>query len=167
MDQRRTPRGLFVGVLAIGLIVLIALFFAARSPVAQTSGAIATPITITETATVGTNASASGSPSITAATATAVAAAGKEPPACSFPLAQTTTAGLQPENYTFSEPQVVLTTTHPVEIYQWLPDNQRVLIGQEPALGQSVALFEPQTAKSKFLVRVGRLPMVPQSGCRA
>ena len=84
-------------------------------------------------------------PTVALPTAAPAVANGQEPPPCTFPLAQTTTTESAPENYTFSEPKVVLTVSHAVDIYQWLPDNQRVLIGQETDPGQSIALFNPQT----------------------
>jgi hypothetical protein len=56
----------------------------------------------------------------------------QRPPQCTFPLAQTTTTESTPEEYTFSESQVVLTADGSIiEIVEWLPDNQRVLITQE------------------------------------
>jgi Tol biopolymer transport system component len=76
-----------------------------------------------------------------------VVATGKEPPACSFPLAQTRIMVSQSETYTFSKPQVVLTVKQPIHVYQWLPDNQRALIGEETNPGESVAIFNTQTGK--------------------
>lgn len=54
----------------------------------------------------------------------------KQPPACTFPLAQMEYEESTPEEYIFSEPQVVLTAPSgiPYEIVEWLPDSQQVLI---------------------------------------
>jgi dipeptidyl aminopeptidase/acylaminoacyl peptidase len=76
----------------------------------------------------------------------------KQPPACTFPLAQTTTAETTPQEYTFSEPQVVLTASEDeaaISIIEWLPDNQRVLIMQEfrSNAEQNIELFNPQTGE--------------------
>ncbi len=76
----------------------------------------------------------------------------KQPPACTFPLAQTTTVESQPENYTFSEPKVVLTNGDAdaaISVVEWLPDNQRVLIMREfrANMQQNIELFNPQTGE--------------------
>jgi len=139
--------------LAIAAIILIPLFFATRSQAGQavkanTQAAAVTNVPLTSSSATPVSSTPINQPTSTALpSAAAVVAAGKEPPACSFPLAQTTTTVSIPENYTFSEPQVVLTVSYPVDIYQWLPDNQRVLIGQESSQGQSIELFTPQTGK--------------------
>ena len=76
----------------------------------------------------------------------------KQPPACAFPLAQTTTEESTPEEYTFSEPQVVLTASEDkstISIIEWLPDNQRALITQDfrSSSDQNIELFNPQTGE--------------------
>jgi len=65
--------------------------------------------------------------------ATATLTVAQEPPPCTFPLAQLTTAASAPENDTFSEPKVVLTDPkgNRYDIAQWPPDNQQVLMIEE------------------------------------
>jgi hypothetical protein len=84
----------------------------------------------------------------------------KQPPACTFPLANITTPESTPEEYTFSEPQVVLTAPERnlYHIAEWLPDNQQVLMTEE--LGnnsdglESISLYNPETGESKvFAIR--------------
>jgi hypothetical protein len=81
------------------------------------------------------------------------------PPPCTFPLAQIKTTQSSPQNYTFSEPQVVLNAQGNLyNIVEWLPDNQQVLITRdllnaiqtEPdkLLRQSIELYSPETNKS-------------------
>ena len=101
-------------------------------------------------------------PTATLPTAAPVVANGQEPPACTFPLAQITTIKSAPENYTFSEPKVVLTA--PIHNYyniaQWLPDNQQVLmteiLGNSFVMGKDnysakefISLYNPVTGESK------------------
>jgi hypothetical protein len=73
-----------------------------------------------------------------------------QPPQCTFPLAGTTTVESTPEEYSFSEPQVVLTEPY-VQIAEWLPDNQQVLITKEHINEhyQSIELFNPLTGRSQ------------------
>jgi len=56
------------------------------------------------------------------------------PPLCTF-NAKTSVEELVPESlldkYVFSEPKVILSHKGPIEISQWLPDNQRILISRE------------------------------------
>ncbi len=92
-------------------------------------------------------------------TATATLTVVQEPPPCTFPLAQITTAKSAPENYTFSEPKVVLTAPkgNIYHIDQWLPDNQRVLIseklgngvGNNQVVQESIGLYNPGTGNTK------------------
>ena len=94
-------------------------------------------------------------------TAIPVMANGQEPPPCTFPLAQIMPPISAPENYTFSNPKVVLTAPKGnfYAIAQWLPDNQQVLMtealfstteksGQDPQ--ESISLFNPVTGMSKI-----------------
>jgi len=88
------------------------------------------------------------------------AAQGKQPPACTFPLTQITTPESTPENYTFSEPKVVLTAPagNPYDIVEWLPNNQQVLIteglinamdsGSNKSPQQSISLYNPETSET-------------------
>lgn len=71
-----------------------------------------------------------------------------QPPACTFPLAQTTDAEAMPEEYTFSEPQVVLTGIN--NIVEWLPNNQQVLLTRrldKNSRHQEIVLFNPQSSE--------------------
>lgn len=83
---------------------------------------------------------------------------GVPPPACTFPLAQITTVESTPENYTFSEPRIVLTAPkgNLYSIVEWLPDNQLVLITERLFNNtlnsendkQSIMLYSLETNKS-------------------
>ena len=95
-------------------------------------------------------------------TATPVIANGQEPPPCTFPLAQITTAESAPESYTFSEPKVVLTSKdNRYSIAQWLPDNQQVLMtealfstrekGNNNPPPESIELYNPETGDTKVV----------------
>lgn len=118
----------------IGLILLIPLFFATKTAADKQTGQN-TPTPFSPTAT--------DVPEVNSVTTA------KQPPQCTFPLAQTTTAESRPEEYTFSEPQVVLTATHNIDLVEWLPDNQQVLIMQDIPDNnqQSIELFNSQTGK--------------------
>ena len=85
----------------------------------------------------------------------------QQPPACTFPLAQTTMEESKPEEYTFSEPKVILTAIQGnyYDIVEWLPDNQQVLMTQElydisksegdKILRQSIEIYNPTTGASQ------------------
>jgi WD40 repeat protein len=62
------------------------------------------------------------------------------PPACIFPLAEIKTEDSKPENYTFSEPQVVLNDSY--NLVEWLPDNQRLLMTE---LSDQIVMGKPPT----------------------
>jgi dipeptidyl aminopeptidase/acylaminoacyl peptidase len=105
------------------------------------------------------NAEQAASPTATAAAPTIVT--GKQPPACTFPLAQITKVESQPEIYTFSEPQVVLTAPKEnfYHIAEWLPDNQQVLMTEElrnvviqndTNLQETINLYNPETGQAKI-----------------
>jgi Tol biopolymer transport system component len=51
------------------------------------------------------------------------------------------------EDYTFSEPQIVLTSTSGINLVEWLPDSQKILITNEiPGQNQqTIELFNPQS----------------------
>ncbi len=53
--------------------------------------------------------------------------------------------------YTFSEPQVVITNTAPIEISQWLPDNETLLIERHTGRGSAIELINTLTAESTRL----------------
>jgi hypothetical protein len=84
----------------------------------------------------------------------------QQPPACTFPLAEIKAEESMPEEYTFSEPQVVLTAekNNFYHIVQWLPDNQRVLISEElrngleygKAVPESIELFNSETGNTEI-----------------
>jgi len=99
-----------------------------------------------------------------------VIANGQEPPPCTFPLAQMTATESAPENYTFSAPHVALTVPKGdyYHIFQWLPDNQQVLITEDLLSNhilnsntiayQSISLFNALTGVSKvYAIRPGSL----------
>ncbi|MBI3165054.1 MAG: hypothetical protein HYZ24_10250 [Chloroflexi bacterium] len=68
------------------------------------------------------------------------------PPACTFPLAGTTAEESTPEEYIFSEPQVVLTGI--ANIIEWLPNNQQVLLTRrldKNSGHQEIILLDPQS----------------------
>lgn len=86
-------------------------------------------------------------------------ATAKEPPPCTFPLAQITATESAPKNYTFSEPKVVLTAPGQIyDIIEWLPNNEQVLITvdqynmreteSDKLLRQSIELYNPETGES-------------------
>lgn len=90
------------------------------------------------------------------------APAPKQPPACTFPLAQITADESTPEEYIFSEPQVVLTAPQGniYNLAEWLPDNQQVLItedlrnvdvGNDKSTQQSISLYNPETGETKII----------------
>ena len=79
---------------------------------------------------------------------------GARPPQCTFPLAQTTFEESIPKEYAFSEPKVVYTpqpSDSDVEIVEWLPDNQQVLIVQniKGVPQQTIELFNSGTGERK------------------
>jgi hypothetical protein len=138
----------------IALILIIPLFFAIKSvanaPTAQSTG---TPYPIPS----GTNLPQSN-PS--ASSSVSVKSNGKEPPACTFPLTQITTTKPMPENYTFSQPQAVLTAPQGnlYHIAEWLPDNQQVLMTEDlnnsntpenQINPENIELFNPVTGDVK------------------
>jgi Tol biopolymer transport system component len=124
----------------------------------ETNVPVFTPVMATDTPPGTTNAIASP----TAAQPTVPPRVmGKQPPACAFPLAQITAVEPTPEEYTFSEPKVVLTAPkgNLYGIVEWLPDNQQVLMTEnlrnnyvennrnDPQ--QSISLYNPEKGKSK------------------
>ena len=124
MNKTSKVKGALEILAVIGLILVIPLFFViktrANPQVVQNTAAPAAP-------TAAQN--ISSPPAITA----------QRPPACTFPLAQTTTAETTPENYTFSEPQVVLNDSY--NLVEWLPDNQQLLMTE---LSDQTEMGKPQ-----------------------
>ena len=158
--KQRNIKGLLETLLVIGLILIIPLFFAIRSQ----AGPQAEPIQNTAMPLPLTAANAPlGMPMPTTASAPegSNAMKPKQPPACTFPLAQIKTKESKSGEYTFSEPQVVLTAPkgNIYRIYQWLPDNQQVLITEElrskdthqknSVIQQSISLLNAVTGVSK------------------
>ncbi|MEK6752904.1 MAG: hypothetical protein AABZ00_11645 [Chloroflexota bacterium] len=91
------------------------------------------------------------------------------PPACTFPLAGTIAEESKPEEYTFSEPQVVLTTPYNVyDIIEWLPDNQRVLLTHELPpdnihfTQQAIELYNPSTGETQVYATRNRIDQIMQ-----
>lgn len=130
-------------ILVIGLILIIPLFFAINSGANETE----------------TQAGISPIPPTVAVNAPEDSDAVKpqQPPACTFPLAEITAPESTPEEYIFSEPQVVLTAPsgNPYDVVEWLPNNQQVLIteglinamesGSNKSPQQSISLYNPKT----------------------
>ncbi len=135
MNQLRKSKNILEILLVIGLILIIPLFFSIRTAAnSQTVPNTAMPLP----------------PTVVNALENSNALKPKQPPACTFPLAQTTMAESVPEKYVFSEPQVVITpeaNDSIVEIVGWLPDSQRVLLIQNFAdtIKQNIELFDTQT----------------------
>jgi hypothetical protein len=166
MKRLSKPKALFGILLIIGLILIISLLFANQDMTRQNSQAPG------DTSNPATVSSLVRQPTFTAATLTyyTLTAAARTPlgtltPAtplpptttstlvphqCTFPLAETTQAESTPEEYIFSEPLVVLTEPY-MQIAEWLPNNQQVLITKEHMSEhyQSIELFNPQTGGSQ------------------
>jgi hypothetical protein len=137
MSQPRTNKREMVGmILLIFVILLIPLFFAVRS-LSRQPGLEPTPV---PTKTVVANpsgmtpmvGSAQAPANVTTVTPASVTE-GKQPPACTFPLAQIPIIETKPDSYSFSDPQVVRTTEkgNLYEIAEWLPDSQQILMTEQ------------------------------------
>ena len=152
MKKLSNTKGTLEALLVIGLILIIPLFFVMRSA-AEQNAAPNTPAPIAPTAV-----NAPALPTAANAPEDSNAMKPKQPPACTFPLAQTTTAETTPEEYTFSEPQVVMTSRYQTTIIEWLPDNQNALImPMEDHLFdgftgylQTIELFNPETQATQI-----------------
>jgi len=163
----KQPRMISRALLVIGVVLIFSLLFANKimtKPNSQVSGGTVNPV-MSPSPDVGMTvtyfASLPGFPTpveltpsaapIISPTATSTLA----PPQCTFPLAGTTAEVSKPENYTFSEPRVVLTAAqgNSYNIAQWLPDNQQVLMTEElrnnPDGLESIELYNPETGESK------------------
>lgn len=146
MKPSRKVKSLLEILFVIGLILIIPLFFAIKS----LAGSQAEP---TIPAPVVPTALQNAEPLTTAAA--------KQPPQCTFPLAQTTTVESVPGEYSFSEPQVVLTAPkgNVYHIVEWLPDNQQVLMtealhngfvmGNSNTSQEAISLYNPETGELK------------------
>jgi hypothetical protein len=168
MDRLRKSKGVF-GIL-LGLILIILLLFANQNLTRQN------PQRTENTVNAGTSPSPAAFavwstltpippeyPTHVALTLTAMptipptATSALAPPQCTFPLAETTTEESTPEEYTFSEPQVVLTDEFQPSIVEWLPDNQNVLIMLYKFIDfkingsqQIIELFNPETKGTRI-----------------
>ncbi len=162
MKKPRILKGSLEIFLLICVILLIPLLFAVRS-LARQQGLEPTPVptkTVVPEA-LGMTPTVGGAqvPANVATVAPAPVAQGKQPSACTFPLAKNPEVSSKPDNYTFSEPQIVL--TNPDNLYnvvEWLPDSQQVLITEDlfdtreaesdKYLRQSIKLYNPITGVS-------------------
>ena len=146
MKQSHKVKSLLEILFVIGLILIIPLFFAIRSLAGSQAAPTAAPVVPTVAANAPEDKNVPKP---------------KQPPQCSFPLAQITSEEPTPEEYTFSEPQVVLTAPEGnyYGIVEWLPDNQQVLITEalrnnfviqnDNYPQQSIALLNPETGEMK------------------
>ncbi len=133
-------RKIFKVLLVIGIVVLISTSCLTQiqiHPLAATNTAVPsitpTPLPMTTSTLLALGLGWPGMPPIptyiplitpTAFVPTPTIPIAAEPPPCTFPLSQTTTAKSSPENYTFSEPKVMITDEHAAfNIVQWLPDS--------------------------------------------
>lgn len=139
MKKTSKAKGIVEMLLVIGLILVIPLFFVIRTAANQAAKPTQVPPI----------------PTVEVTNENAVAK-GKQPPACTFPLANITVPEATPENYTFSDPQVVLTAPQGniYTIVEWLPDNQQILMTEEISNGsdrlESILLYNPVTGESKI-----------------
>lgn len=151
MKRTRKSNGTLETLLVVGLILIIPLFFVMNSA-ADKNAAANTPVSIPPTAANAPEDSNTMKP--------------QQPPACAFPLAQTTTEESTPEEYTFSEPQVVYTPApddSSVGIVGWLPNNQQVLVVQDikGVNKQTIELFDPATGERKVYAKRERIDEPP------
>ncbi len=142
----KPSRKVLEALLVTGLILLIPLFFTVRT-MANRQAAQNTPAPVMPTTASAPEAGDALQP--------------KQPPACTFPLAQISTKESTPEEYTFSEPQVVLTAPkgNIYTIVEWLPDNQQFLMTENlrnnyvennsNSPQQSISLYNSETGESK------------------
>jgi Tol biopolymer transport system component len=154
--ERQKNRKNFEALLVIGLILIIPLFFVMRTAAEQT------PAPIAPTAALPTAVNIPAQPTVeNAPDDSSNAPAPKQPPACTFPLTEINTPESTPEEYIFSEPQVVLTAPkgNIYNIAEWLPDNQQVLMTEElnnveiennKPFPESISLFNPETGETKI-----------------
>jgi len=140
MNKKSKIRNIFEVLLVIGLILLIPLFFVVKGGADNPSD----PDTEAPLAALSSADNSDTKPVVVA----------KQPPACTFPLEEITVEESTPEEYTFSEPQVVYpphSSDSDVEIVEWLPDNQQVLIVQniKGVPQQTIELFNSETGERK------------------
>ncbi len=125
--------------LALGLILLVSLFVVrslaglGTQPTAsppENAGQASTVAGATNTAQ-GQDGAKPATPTLNSPTEIPVAAAGKRPPACTFPLADIKPVESQSVRYTFSEPKVVLASQTTLGVANWLPDGKHLLITRD------------------------------------
>jgi len=141
MNKLRKSKNISEILFVVGLILIIPLFFAMKTAANSQVASNATVL-----------------PTVVNAPEDSSALKPKQPPACTFPLAHTTTVEAVPEEYSFSEPQVVYTPAANdanVEIVEWLPDNQRVLVVQniKGVNQQTIELFNPETGERQVYAK--------------
>ncbi len=153
-NRPRRLKGVLGVLLVIGLILIIPLFFTTQIPSSPpVTGTVATPwVTFTPSPSWTFTPSMLPTSYQRRATATPLATRAKKPPTCKFPLAQTTITESAPEDYIFSEPQVVLSPSDneaDAKIVEWLPDSERVLLVQDfvESGKQDIELFNPQAGR--------------------
>ncbi len=156
-EPPRAPRRLLLILLLVGLVAVIASFFLTQTPASSLAQRVTPspfstftprPPTIPMTPRV--------PPTPVTIAAPTIITAGKKPPVCRFPLPQTITKESAAENYTFSDPKSVpLNPSWRVfYFYQWLPDNQRVLIAHSDEAQwnnteETIGALNPQTGESR------------------
>lgn len=146
MNQSRKTWGLLETFLIIGLILVIPLFFAVKAMAnPQVAPSEPEPVMSTHVNSPEEN----------------NVLQSKQPPTCTFPLAQITIAESTPVEYLFSEPVVVLTAPlgNSYNVTGWLPDNQQILITEnlrnnyvstnDNAPQQSISLYNLETGESR------------------
>jgi len=96
----------------------------------------------------------SAAPTVMQPTITSTLEAITQAPACTFPLAQTTTEDAPPDSYTFSQPKLVFTGMP--DIAGWLPDSQNVIIMPVKSIDfwphgneQTIELFNPESKETQ------------------
>lgn len=166
MHRLHKSKGVFGILLIVGLILITSLFFTSKnmrpSSDAVENTSIPTVSSLPTFAVVTLTPLPPDFPTHVAETLTAMptvsptATSTLAPPQCTFPLAETTEAESMPEEYTFSEPQVVLTEYQP-SLVGWLPDNQNVIIVPVTLVDlgikgsqQTIELFNPETKETRI-----------------
>jgi hypothetical protein len=84
----------------------------------------------------------------------------QQPPTCTFPLAGTTMEESKPEAYTFSEPVIAANSNSGIELVEWLPDSQRILITRRiyNTSNENIELLDPVTGETQvYAVRTGNM----------
>jgi len=152
--------------LVIAVILLIPLFIVIRSQAGKPASTNTLPVSVSRMPPTDIfivpfiPATATVTPTFVLPTAAPVVANGKEPPPCTFPLAQIKTVASAPDNYTFSEPKVVLTAVKGNIYYidEWVPNNKQILMTEvlynnakkiDGGSPEAIELFNPETGEVK------------------